>query len=90
MANTIHSYDAYSIALRKAVSNELEKIGYKQKYSPTTTVVQMPDKDYKYQAKVILFEVVFNSNYFDEPTDAMSDVMCKVRNLKTTHPELFL
>ena len=90
MANTIHSYDAYSIALHKAVNKELEILGYQRKYNPSTIVVQIPDKNYKYQAKVILFEVVFNSDYFDNPTDSMSDVMCKVRNLKTTHPELFL
>lgn len=90
MGVPIHAHDAYSIALAKVLREELEKISYTGKYNPGVSVVQVPDKDLKYQAKVLLLEVVIRSHYYDSPTSAMSDAVAQVRNLRSTHPELFL
>lgn len=90
MSVPINSHDAYSTALYRVAKEELEKIGYRVNYNPGVSVVQVPDKDLKYQAKILLIEVAIRSHYYDSPTDAMSDAVAQVRNLRATHPELFL
>ena len=86
----INLHDTYSVALSRVITKELLRISYTGKYNPLSSVVQVPDKDFKYQAKVQLQELRIYSCYYDNPIDAMNDVIDKISNLRSTHPELFL